>query len=331
VFGPGYGELVLVHAPPGNWLVIDGCGTDGEQYGQRVLDHYGAVPSLVMLSHPHLDHARGLREVIERATRDPNATWPLIGMVPAPNTVGAGDAWDAAAALDGGIAEQVVATILERWQQRPECKWRLDAGTTQQLGDASVRVLSPTDAERDAAVQAWLAQRRHDYNRAATALLITWRGRRVLLGSDLVERPGGGWTSAMGHDRNLRAHDVYKIAHHTSLHAIGIQAERPSSPQLRRWVATPFANKGLPRFRDGEAMDVLLALEDPIEVTGLPRAHEDQSGSDEQLSRAILRDDPERAFATTTTGFPDCFVGIVLSAKGQASIVRGPGSVRVTT
>ena len=84
LFGPGFGELVLVCAPPGRWLVVDGCnGGDDLGYAQRALDALGAKPSLVLLSHPHKDHADGLREVIERATQAgdlPRSSVPVVGV-----------------------------------------------------------------------------------------------------------------------------------------------------------------------------------------------------------------------------------------------------------
>jgi hypothetical protein len=192
-------------------------------------------------------------------------------------------------------------------------------------------VLSPSDAERDAAVAAWLARRRHNYNRAASALLITWRGRRVLLGSDLVEAEGQGWTAAMNHDANLRDHDVYKIAHHGSQNAIGPHVERPSKPRLPVWLATPFSVgfKGLPRFDDGQGLEQLLGFEDPIDLTGLPRESALQSGRPEERRRAQLRDNPDEAFGVTTPGFPDCWIFVRVPAKGPPQVERGPGSIRV--
>jgi len=332
LFGPGFGELVIVRAPPGKWLVVDGCGSEEDSYAQRTLDYYGASPSIVLLSHPHKDHAKGLRAVVERATRDPDtSTWPRLGMVPAPDTVGAGDSWDATTALDAGLVEQVVATIYERWRQHPPCRWELGVGTSEPLGDATVRVLSPTDRERDAARDAWLADRSHNYNRAASALLITWRDRRVLLGSDLEEASGRGWTAAMSQDADLRRHDVYKIAHHGSKNAIGPHVERPSAPHLRAWIATPFSKgfKGLPRFDDDQGLDRLLRIEDSIDLTGLPREHERQSSQLEEHRRAALRDDPDRDFARPTSGFPDCWVHIRVPGAGVPEVSRGPGSVRV--
>lgn len=330
LFGPGYGELVIVRAPPGNWLVVDGCSSDGARYAQRALDNYGAKPSLLLLSHPHEDHAQGLREVIERATKGDKATWPLLGMVPAPDTLGAGDLWDAVAALDGGVAEQVVATILERWRQHAACKWDLEAGSSKALGEAQVRVLSPSVGERDAAVAAWRARKKqHNYNRAATALLVTWRGRRLLLGSDLVEEEGHGWTAATGHDANLHHHDVYKVAHHGSTNAIGPQTASPNPAGLRTWIATPFSKRGLPRSHDGDGLHRLLPLAEPIELTGLPRGHDEQSSQAEERSRAQLRDNPTEAFPSTTTGYPDCWVCVRIREHGAPEVQRGPGSVRV--
>lgn len=332
VFGPGYGELVIVRAPPGQWLVVDGCGNEEDGYARRALDHYKATPALILFSHPHKDHAKGLRAVIERATGDPDtSTWPRIGMVPAPDTTGVGDPWDATAALDAGLVQQVVATIHERWRQHAPCRWELGVGTSERLGDATVRVLSPTDKERDAAREAWLANRQHNYNRAASALLITWRGRRVLLGSDLEETSGRGWTAAMSQDADLRRHDVYKIAHHGSKNAVGPHVECPSAPQLRVWIVTPFSKafKGLPRFDDGEGLARLLRIEDSIDLTGLPREHERQSGQLEDRLRTVLRDDRDQEFATSTSGFPDCWVHIRVPSEGVPEISRGPGSVRV--
>lgn len=57
-------------------MVVDGCGVDGAGCAQRLLDRYGARPEMVVFSHPHLDHARGLAEVVEQATRGSEAQWP---------------------------------------------------------------------------------------------------------------------------------------------------------------------------------------------------------------------------------------------------------------
>jgi len=67
-FGPGTGELVAVRAPPDDWLIVDGCSGNGVGYGAKLLEHYSARPSIIVLTHPHTDHARGLGDVIDVAT-----------------------------------------------------------------------------------------------------------------------------------------------------------------------------------------------------------------------------------------------------------------------
>jgi hypothetical protein len=52
VFGPGVGELVVVRAPPGAWLVVDGCRAARVPYAEKLLDHYRATPDIVVLTHP---------------------------------------------------------------------------------------------------------------------------------------------------------------------------------------------------------------------------------------------------------------------------------------
>jgi hypothetical protein len=324
LLGPGIGELVIVHAPPGAWLVIDGCAADSVGYAQRVLDHYGARPSLILLSHPHVDHAAGLREVIEQATEGDEESWPRLGMVPAPDTSGVGQVWDPVAALEGGIAEQVVATIHDRWVRHPPCRWTLERGETEELGEASVRVLSPLVAVQKAAADAWRTRARFDYNRAATALLLTWKHRRVLLGSDLVERPGGGWSSAMELE-DLGDHEIYKIAHHGSETAHARHLVPSPGRPARHWVATPFSRRGLPRRSD---LEPLLETEPHVLLTGLPIPHREQSGRPEDVPSSRLAessfDFPER-----TLGFPDCWLAIELPAEGPVRITRGPGSVYI--
>lgn len=312
------------------WLIVDGCTSESLIYPEALLDHYGASPSAIVLSHPHRDHARGLARLVERFTSPDREAWPKLAMVPAPDTAGAGDDWDLTAAYQGGVAEHVIATIWERWRSRPSCRWDLEVGSSRRLGDATVQVLSPIASERDAAREAWLARRRHDYNRAASALLVTWRGRRVLLGSDLVESPGQGWTNVTAHERTPQAHDVYKIAHHGAIRAIGPQAGPPPRPRLRTWLATPFASKGLPKARPGEGLERLLASEDHVELTGLPLPHHQQGETPREAPRHEL--DGLMSAAVERTGaasFPDCFVAVVVRAQGPVEVVRGSGAVRV--
>jgi hypothetical protein len=180
-----------VRAPPNDWMVIDGCRIGTTSYGLRTIEHYGAKANvrLVALSHPHLDHAGGFAELVDAVAPTASPTWPLLGLLwPAPLTGRVSR--DAATAFREARVHQALASLRGRWRRRPTCRWPMNRGDERRLGDARVRVLSPTTAARDRAFAAWAGARRHDDNQVATALEVQWHGRRLVLGADLVERPG---------------------------------------------------------------------------------------------------------------------------------------------
>lgn len=66
VFGPGYGESIVVHLGMGEWLVIDSCLSDDRDkpialdYFERLGINYENDVKVIMASHWHDDHIRGL-------------------------------------------------------------------------------------------------------------------------------------------------------------------------------------------------------------------------------------------------------------------------------
>jgi glyoxylase-like metal-dependent hydrolase (beta-lactamase superfamily II) len=69
VAGPGYGEGIAVALPDRGWLVLDGCRiSNGRLPLLAILEQWrsGDEPvDALLLTHPHSDHAFGIREVIE--------------------------------------------------------------------------------------------------------------------------------------------------------------------------------------------------------------------------------------------------------------------------
>lgn len=193
VFGPGTGELIALRVPTGEWLIVDGCATGRILYAPSILDYYAALPQLVVLTHPHQDHYQGLQEVIDRATAGPPDSWPVLGLAVPPETGPRdGTIGDLVGYLKRGGVEQVVSAIVDRWDRAPRCKWNMKPGSTQQLGEATVRAVSPTVPMRNTAQRAHEQSRDFDLNQLSAALSVEWRGHRVVLGSDLVESPGSG-------------------------------------------------------------------------------------------------------------------------------------------
>src|SRR5262249_28628637 len=72
VFGPGYGESVVVHIGDGRWTIVDSCVESGTglPVALTYLERLGFDPAtavdLVVASHWHDDHVRGLGEVVKR-------------------------------------------------------------------------------------------------------------------------------------------------------------------------------------------------------------------------------------------------------------------------
>jgi len=73
VFGPGIGECVVVHLGDGDWIVVDSC-LDRRSGQPAALDYLRSVEvdvasqvKLVVATHWHDDHIRGLAEVLHTA------------------------------------------------------------------------------------------------------------------------------------------------------------------------------------------------------------------------------------------------------------------------
>lgn len=328
VFGPGKGELILVRVPPDAWMVVDGCGAERVHYALEALSYYRARPRIVLLTHPHDDHSWGVATVIEASTpRDRKETWPRIGMVLPPGA----DVAARSAGYIAGVTRQAIAAVQSRWSASPACRWDVNAGELELLGNATLRVLSPRADVRAQQLDLWRMRQPFDRNVISTALLVTWRGRRILLGSDLVESPGDGWSHTLVLEPELGDHELLKVPHHGSDQALHDDVLRPSArvPDPLR-VFTPYGPSRLPRFQPGEGAHRVVSHRGTSYLTGLPRPHAEQSGRAEARTLTELRTHDTITFNPTTTGFPDCYVLVSIPPDdGSPTVVQGPGSLRV--
>ncbi len=72
VFGPGYGECILVHLGVNQWLIVDSC-VDQRSKRQPALTYLeqigvdpGSAVRTVLVTHWHTDHVRGISDVVRR-------------------------------------------------------------------------------------------------------------------------------------------------------------------------------------------------------------------------------------------------------------------------
>jgi hypothetical protein len=261
--------------------------------------------------------------------------WPLLGMLEPPDTHAPTPTRDPQGAYEGGVAERAVSAIRSRWDMKESCRWKMDPGDRRELGDAMLTVLSPEVGARARAWKAYQTGRRVQWNEVATALALEWRNVRLVLGSDLVEKPGGGWTAALRRSRDLSIHRGLKVPHHGSREAL----HRPLLSSSRRiapptWIVTPFAPQNLPRLDPGEGVDLLHRYHTEVHLTAAPRAYSAQGGdAGARVTRGRLHKalsagkhiDPPRP------GFPDCFVAVSFDAGGGSNVECGPCSLVVVS
>ncbi len=137
VFGPGFGESIVLRFPGGTWMIVDGCRIAGRSPAAELLDREGALWSCVALTHPHLDHAAGLDVVLGLPGEGP------VGCA-SPRLEDPG-LWsgssDPERHLRSGALETVMAAIHDRWSTDPDSRWLLRRGDERQVGPARVRVL----------------------------------------------------------------------------------------------------------------------------------------------------------------------------------------------
>ena len=74
LLGPGYGESIVLHLGYGSWVIVDSCiNTEGRPRALEYLDSIGVNAGqqvdLVVATHWHDDHIRGMETLVEVCNR----------------------------------------------------------------------------------------------------------------------------------------------------------------------------------------------------------------------------------------------------------------------
>lgn len=275
LFGPGYGECVLVHLGENRWLVVDAC-IDRKSGRPPVLDYLDQLGvdaakavRLIVASHWHDDHVRGLARIVEHCDR---ANFCLSEAMTTTEFLTLINAYQYPVTEAGSGCGELskILNILQRRKPIPVpksiladmCLWStpLRDGTT-----CKVYALSPSQAanllakrELGALLQEGNERRRlfvRGPNHMAVVLWVEIGSLRILLGSDLEEtaNPNMGWSVILTDSTctDGRA-SLFKIPHHGSQtgHCLEVW-EKLLSPQPVA-LLTPFSKSRLPRQTDIE-------------------------------------------------------------------------------
>ncbi len=291
LFGPGYGECILIHLGESRWLVVDAC-IDRKSRQPPVLtylDQLGVdateAVKLIVASHWHDDHVRGLARIVERCSQ---AHFCLPEAMTSMEFLTLVNAYQHPVTETGSGGDELfkVLRVLQRRKPIPTpryvladmCLWSapLHDGTT-----CKVYALSPSQAanllakrEIGALLQEGNERRRlfvRGPNHVAVVLWVEIGRLRILLGSDLEKtaNPNMGWSVILAESTCTDGQaSLFKVPHHGSETGhCGAVWEKLLSPRPVA-LLTPFSKNRLPRQTD---KDRICGLTDKAYITKFQR------------------------------------------------------------
>lgn len=337
VLGPGYGESVVVILPDMRVVVMDCCG----DRTSRLLDQLGVQQiDLLILSHPDLDHIRGIPRLLERyppaeVWRYPFAT--LLREFAARWSTGTrGDELRRAlTALDSHVEKTgLVAQVGAGHEPWPSAQ----AGY-------EVRALAPTHYDQNRAqrtfqrllrdkhgrrkLEGWIERlarggRVHDTaNVVSLAATISWGEHRILLAGDVLRgsaSPHSGWKGVL---RLLRRRDqlslvtnvaAVKVAHHGSYGAweqtawaLHAKSKRPHA------IIAPFSPSALP---DSQTLQDLAQHAYAVHLCS----------ADAKLLERVSATGWNASTSLPETHLPEACVAMEFRADGTMAVMAGPNT-----
>jgi beta-lactamase superfamily II metal-dependent hydrolase len=355
LLGPGVGESQVVVFPDGRCMVVDGCTQGKVNLPAALLDHL-AIRSIdaLVLTHPDLDHLRGVAEVVRRFKPRKIFRYPALGYVrdfvamwhdAHPSKRRYRELAEAIAVLDEHAG-------LDATHEDEPCisthPW------TPKGAPYTVHFLAPTPFDRDRVRLLWRkivqfragryvlsprferlmsgATRLGDApNAVSLGLVIEWAERKVLLAGDVENgkrsSPKSGWKGVLrilDDPDNDRGHlvndvDVVKVAHHGSRGAFFPDAwQRHALTRKTTAILAPFSPSPLP------SDPTLLDLRSHCAHLGI------SAGGGDAFARARKAGWVDFPGANVTTTTPclaavlDPVAGLQLFRDGGAALFQGP-------
>lgn len=253
LLGPGYGEAIALHVGYGTWVLVDSClQADGTPRTLEYLQNMGVDPAnavaLVVATHWHDDHIRGMAQLVERcasaafccsgALRQEEFL-SVVGRMEANHMSRSGSGVREIHRVFSGLrAPPTFAAANRRLLSRNGCEvWSLSPndGVYQQFLDA-IGNLAPKKGQQKSRI------RDLSPNGAAVVLWIRVGDVVLLLGSDL-EKPG--WIEILqDRQRPQGGASAFKIPHHgaASAHVADVWTDLLESQPVA--VLTPWRRGG---------------------------------------------------------------------------------------
>ena len=253
LFGPGYGECILIHLGQNKWIVIDSCIIPGtkkcaalEYFSKLGVDPSNSV-EMIIATHWHDDHLRGLSDVFKNSTR---ATFFCSDALRFDEFVTLVNAYKNRSMIESSGVDEFGKILAELSRRQKENKTNYIGPEftaadrtllrTKQIDSSGqsrtciVYALSPSSAsilKSKLHIANFLPKTKqpknaiitYPPNHASIVLLITIDTTSILLGADLEEKNGnpiGEWSIILNSKiRPQQKSSLYKIAHHGSVNA----------------------------------------------------------------------------------------------------------------
>lgn len=278
VFGPGIGECVVVHVGDGDWVVVDSCLH--RETGQAIALNYLASLNvevatkvkLVVATHWHDDHIRGLSQILRAAESAKFVNSAAYAFRDLLRVVKIGSV-----APQSSATKEYDAIVKILYDRRPKGERPSTVGPLQAVANkkllaltgpersisSEVFALSPADGvfnraqkELSDALSAITQRRRPSRlgaNQLCVALWLKVGVLDVLLGADLEDVPGTteGWQAIVGTaERPQGRAGFFKVPHHGSENAdcgrcwTDLLLPQPFA------ILTPYSRSMIPRSTD---------------------------------------------------------------------------------
>lgn len=235
LFGPGYGECLVVHYGNGRWFTVDSCLEDDRQTPSALayLNHLGTDPSECVthniVTHPDGDHLGGISTLFS-ACSSARLVCPTI--LAEREVVSYTTYYARTDPTPLARTTREIYDVLKLSLDRPPNAPLRVKQDTLIIQEAGVRVtaLAPSDTK----VERFLARisqqipkkgldrrapRKLLPNDVSLALLVEFGQVAAVFGADLEETPGQGWTTIHSTSlafKNAVAPRAFKVAHHGS-------------------------------------------------------------------------------------------------------------------
>jgi hypothetical protein len=285
VFGPGYGESIVLHTGDNEWVIVDSCAPAGtrEPAGLTYLSSLGVdvavAVKLIVATHWHDDHVRGLATTLDAcanarfACSEALSTKEFLTVVKAfarrPMSVtgsGVQELDGVIRCLDKRAQASGLQTYSPKWASAGKLLSRRVVAESVVGVDCEIHSLSPSEVSSliakselaDLLPNESVPKRRllsMTPNHSAVVLWVRAGNHSVLLGSDLEDTsdPNRGWKVILDSDtRPFGEASVFKVAHHGSANGDHERIWRDLLADEPCAVLTPFikGNVKLPTVDD---------------------------------------------------------------------------------